>query len=524
MDMNGKICVEIEADLKPKRKYVYLPIKCATEGCKSFSRTGKKGYCHRHRNGQKVADPVVIREPGAKRVRNRPKCCTEGCKSNSRGDKKNGHCKRHLGGPRCGFVGCTNSAADTKFLRCRTHLGGLRCKTIDCTKPAADKSSGFCYGCSGGRRCSQDGCPKIAQGATFFCIAHGGYRRCENDGCISGAMWPSNNCARHTAKNICAEIDCTRNVKWNTLTCSSHGFNRCTFEGCPLGAILKDGTCNKHVPKTTCTEEGCTFDAECRETMCVRHGKNKCIYQTCITRRRNGFDTCVQHITKVECIDPDCKNTAAWYSKYCVGHSERGCIEPECMNGAADMVSRKCLRHLGKGRCPNCIDWTDSRAGNPKYDGYCITCFVQEFPEDKRSIRTRARTKELMVRNRINTEFGGFSHDRPIYTGNCDCTHRRRIDHRKLIGNTIIAIETDEFAHRGYNANDEEIRYDDLYMVFSGKWIFIRFNPDSNREQRGCKTDIAEKLDVLVEAIRENISRIQREENTELLEIQKLYC
>jgi len=28
--------------------------------------------------------------------------------------------------------------------------------------------------------------------------------------------------------------------------------------------------------------------------------------------------------------------------------------------------------------------------------------------------------------------FDGFVHDRPLYTGNCDCTHRRRVDHRLL--------------------------------------------------------------------------------------------
>jgi hypothetical protein len=53
-----------------------------------------------------------------------------------------------------------------------------------------------------------------------------------------------------------------------------------------------------------------------------------------------------------------------------------------------------------------------------------------------------------MVRNIINKNFDGFIHDTPLYTDNCDCTHRRRIDHRKLIGNTILAIETDEFGHR----------------------------------------------------------------------------
>ena len=34
----------------------------------------------------------------------------------------------------------------------------------------------------------------------------------------------------------------------------------------------------------------------------------------------------------------------------------------------------------------------------------------------------------------MNENFTGFIHDRPLYTGNCDCTHRRRIDHRIQIG------------------------------------------------------------------------------------------
>ena len=120
----------------------------------------------------------------------------------------------------------------------------------------------------------------------------------------------------------------------------------------------------------------------------------------------------------------------------------------------------------------------------------------------------------------INNNFNGFIHDTPLYTGNCDCTHRRRIDHRKLICNTILAIETDEFGHRGYDKKDEEIRYDDLYMIHSGKWIFIRFNPDNNVS----KIDIQDKLDKLLETITEYIYKIEQEENIELIEIIKLYC
>jgi hypothetical protein len=125
-----------------------------------------------------------------------------------------------------------------------------------------------------------------------------------------------------------------------------------------------------------------------------------------------------------------------------------------------------------------------------------------------------------MVRNLINKNFDGFIHDISLYSGGCDCTHRRRIDHRKLIGGTMLAIETDEFGHRGYDKYDEEIRYDDVFMIYSGKWIWIRFNPDLNIN----KTNIKNKLDKLIETIKESIQRIEQDKNSEMVEIIKLFC
>ena len=107
-----------------------------------------------------------------------------------------------------------------------------------------------------------------------------------------------------------------------------------------------------------------------------------------------------------------------------------------------------------------------------------------------------------------------------MYTGQCDCTHRRRIDHRKLIGNTILAVETDEFAHKGYDEKDEEIRYDDLYMIHSGKWIYIHFNPDITQKD---KTDIEDRIDILLKVIEKQIELIEKEENKDLVEIIKLF-
>jgi hypothetical protein len=54
-------------------------------------------------------------------------------------------------------------------------------------------------------------------------------------------------------------------------------------------------------------------------------------------------------------------------------------------------------------------------------------------------------------------------------------------------------------------------------MIHSGKWIFIRFNPD------GKGVSMTDKLTKLVETMKEQIRRIENEENTDLVEIIKLF-
>ena len=58
------------------------------------------------------------------------------------------------------------------------------------------------------------------------------------------------------------------------------------------------------------------------------------------------------------------------------------------------------------------------------------------------------------------------------------CETKRRIDLRMLINNTMLCVEIDENQHKKYIRYDENIRYDILFMDFSGKYIFMRCNPD----------------------------------------------
>lgn len=145
------------------------------------------------------------------------------------------------------------------------------------------------------------------------------------------------------------------------------------------------------------------------------------------------------------------------------------------------------------------------------------------FPTDPLTFQIRSKSKEIAVRDFINAHFDGWSHDKPLYSGHCDCTIRRRIDHRVLIGNTLLVVETDENQHKSYNVMDEEIRYDDLYMAFSGKWVYIRFNPDKYKSKIGKNKnpEISTRLRELKKQIEKQIKRIRKEENTDILE--KLY-
>jgi len=296
---------------------------------------------------------------------------------------------------------------------------------------------------------------------------------------------------------------------------------QCNEPDCKKNAIGKIGKCVKHGGGKRCNEPDCNSSAKSKTDKCVAHGGGKrCLEPNCKKSAKGKTDKCVAHGGGKRCNEPNCKAGAEGKTDKCRTHGGgKRCVEPDCKKGAEGKTD-KCTRHGGGMRCPNCIDWIDSRCGSSKYDGYCATCFKRVFPNDERSKIIYTHTKEIMVRNKINTHFEGFVHDKPLYTGNCDCSHRRRIDHRKLIGNTILAVETDEFGHRGYDQNDEEIRYDDLFMIHSGKWIFIRFNPDNNIS----KTDIDDKLDKLIEIMEDCILRIENNENTELLEIIKLYC
>jgi hypothetical protein len=291
--------------------------------------------------------------------------------------------------------------------------------------------------------------------------------------------------------------------------------------------------------------------------------KNKrCIFDNCKKHPTYNFENenipiyCFEHkvnnmihIKKI-CIYPNCKNypsynfTGIKNGLYCKLHKHPEMINnylPKCIFEKCDKTplfnfenEKKgiyCFQHktdtmidVNHNICKG--DNCQTRA-NKNYKNYCANCFQHLFPLDPLTFQIRCKTKEIAVRDFINTKFEGFHHDKPLWYNEsvCDCTTKRRIDHRKLINATLLCIETDENQHKSYSKQDEEARYHDLFMAYGGKFIFIRFNPDKYKDENGKSSNpmLFNRLIVLEEEINKQIKRIENDENKDLLEVIELY-
>lgn len=191
--------------------------------------------------------------------------------------------------------------------------------------------------------------------------------------------------------------------------------------------------------------------------------------------------------------------------------------------GMVDIISKMCKGLLNfngkKYDCPY------EHRGKNKYSYYCTYCFEQNFPDDPRTELIHKKSEELKVKDYLvsNIKNYAFIHDKTLWTGQEDCTCRRRIDFRTLIGNTLLCIEVDEHQHNAYK--DDNLRYDDLMMLHGGKFIFIRYNPHCYIDKKGVKRnpELKTRLSALHIEINTQINRILREDNKELLEVVYLY-
>jgi len=356
---------------------------------------------------------------------------------------------------------------------------------------------------------------------------------CEFELCKNRAVYGFNNemtfCKNHKIENMkyydYRKCKCNKNCSFNYPTEKKPLYcGDCKLEGMVDVKNKKCITCNKKQPFINYPNEKIPlYCGDCKLEGMVDINHKKCI-------------TCNKKIPVFNY--PNEKN--ALYCGDCklegmIDIKNKKCITCDGKRPVFNYPNEKTPLYCGDCKKDNMIDINHPKCkandktlcnsrGNKKYKGYCSRCYQYLFPKDPLTYQIRSKTKEIAVRDFINDNYNGFCHDKPLYTAQCDCSIRRRIDHRILINNTLLCIETDENQHKSYDEKDEEIRYDDLYNAFSGKWIFIRFNPDVYKINGKKKhTSISTRLTQLKKEIDKQIKRIENEENIDLLEVIKMY-
>jgi len=283
-----------------------------------------------------------------------------------------------------------------------------------------------------------------------------------------------------------------------------------------------------------CEMDGCkiiaqyNFDGELRGKFCSEHKEEgmvdikhrKCEFEGCSNQPSYKLETdsscrfCATH--KLEgmtngkhqfCIIEGCK-TIAGYNElgqktplYCSNHRKDGMIDvrhPLCIENGCDKrpiynykgikTGLYCVTHKKEGMIdiisPRCkSNWCDSFS-TLKYDYYCISCYINLFPDKPTTFNYK--TKEKSVVDFVMTHFGNFTwiSDKRVNDG---CS-RRRPDLLLDMGSHVLIVEVDENQHNDYDCSCENKRLMEISRDIGHRpLIFIRFNPDAYIDKNSQK-------------------------------------
>jgi hypothetical protein len=202
--------------------------------------------------------------------------------------------------------------------------------------------------------------------------------------------------------------------------------------------------------------------------------KNKtCIYENCKTRpnyNMEGEKTALYCSVHKKDGMVDVKNKTCIYEN---------CKTQPIFNVEGEKTALYCSIHKKDGMvnvknktCKN--EWCYTRVTD-KYEGYCMFCFMNMFPD--KPVSRNYKTKEYAVVEYVKNNYSQFEwkEDRKIQDG---CS-RRRPDLLLDLGYQILIIEIDENQHIDYECSCENKRIMELSQDVSHRPIvFIRFNPD----------------------------------------------
>ena len=296
------------------------------------------------------------------------------------------------------------------------------------------------------------------------------------------------------------------------LYCSKHKLEgminikskSCIHEGCNIEPVYnKEGEtkplyCLKHklegmvnIVSQTCIHEGCKIRSAFN-----KEGETKALY--CSKHKLEGMINIINHTCIHEgCnIQPSFNKEGETIRLYCSAHKLEGmvniihkkCIYNGCniqssFNNEGETKALYCSAHKLEGMIdvvsPKCKSNLCYIRPQKKYDGYCLYCYMNLFPD--KPVSRNYKTKEYAVVEFVKTTFPDLSWiaDKRILDG---CS-KRRPDLFLDLGYQIIIIEVDENQHTKYDCSCENKRMMELSQDVGHKPIvFIRFNPDGYEE------------------------------------------
>jgi hypothetical protein len=203
------------------------------------------------------------------------------------------------------------------------------------------------------------------------------------------------------------------------------------------------------------------------------HSK-KCIHEGCKTR---GHFNKEGETSGLYCSKHKLEGMIDIKSKKCI---HEGCRTQPHFNKEGETSGLYCSKHKLEGMI-NIIDKTCKSTWcytqiSEKYDGYCLHCFINLFPD--KPVSRNYKTKEYAVVEFVKTTFPDYPWiaDKTI-SGGCS---KRRPDLVLDLGYQVIMVEVDENQHTDYDCSCENKRLMELSQdVGHRPIVFIRFNPDA---------------------------------------------
>jgi len=295
--------------------------------------------------------------------------------------------------------------------RCKECFGSAYCEH--------GKIKSYCKDCKGSNICihnkNKNRCKEC--GSSNYCVHNREKRRCKE--CKGTDI-----CIHDREKRRCIECE---------------GGELCEHKKQKRYCKICDGTayCEHGIIKYNCKE--------CKGSYICEHNKNKYICIIC-----NPKAYCEHNKQKKYCMD--CMISTV----ICIHKKQKS----------------KCKECGGSSLCKS--SWCEKTA-NKKYEGYCLFCYVNLFPD--KPITRNYKTKEKDVVDRILKLFPDFTWitDKKIQEG---CS-KRRPDLLLDMGSHVIIVEIDENAHTDYDCSCENKRLMEISQDLGFRPIvFIRFNPD----------------------------------------------